>query len=215
MQIIAAATLLVGNFIALSQTNLKRLLAYSSIAHAGYIIMALAASGSEPGVTGIANTAVQSALIYLMAYMFTNLGAFGVVVAVERDNGEGIEINDLVGLYGSHPWLAVAMAVFMFSLIGIPLTAGFIGKWLVFNAVIQAGLIPLAIVGVLTSVVSAYYYVRVVVVMFLDTDAAGPAEVPGATTAVRYAIYASMAGVVLVGVLPSLLSNLVDIIALI
>jgi len=208
--LIAALTLILGNFVALSQQNVKRMLAYSSIAHAGYILMAVAASGSA----GVEDSAVQSMLVYLVAYMFTNLGAFGVILAIEKNDGSGVNVEDFAGLYNSKPMLAVAMALFMFSLTGIPLTAGFMGKWLVFGAVVQAGLIPLAIIGVLTSVVSAFYYVRIIVNMFLQTDAEG-AEATGATRPVTFAIYASMAGTLIVGIVPFFVTNIVQMVQII
>jgi NADH-quinone oxidoreductase subunit N len=207
--IIAAVTLILGNFVALSQKNVKRMLAYSSIAHAGYLLMAVAAAGSA----GVGDVAVQSMLVYLMAYMFTNLGAFGVVLAIENKDGSGVDIDDFAGLFNSQPALALAMAIFMFSLTGVPLTAGFMGKWLVFGSVVQAGLIPLAVIGVLTSVISAFYYVRIIVNMFLNTEAQG-AEGIGATRPVQYAVYASMAGVLIVGILPFFVTNLVQMVQL-
>jgi NADH-quinone oxidoreductase subunit N len=213
IQVIAILTLIIGNFVALAQTNLKRLLAYSSIAHAGYILIAVAAVGSAGIATGVASAAAQGALVYLLAYAFTNLGAFAVVMAVERDDGTGTDLDDLNGLYNSRPMLAIAMAVFMFSLTGIPLTAGFLGKWLVFGAAVQAGLIPLAVIGVLTSVVSAFYYVRVIVNMFLKTEDAG-SEATGETAGVRYAVYASMAGVLIMGIAVPLVTNLINMVNL-
>lgn len=205
--LIAAATMILGNFVALSQTNVKRMLAYSSIAHAGYILMAVAAAGS----VGVGDTAVQAMLIYLLAYAFTNLGAFGVILAIEHNDGTGVDLEDFNGLFNSRPALAVAMAIFMFSLTGVPLTGGFIGKWLVFGSAVQAGLIPLAIIGVLTSVISAFYYVRIIVNMFLNTDAPG-AEGVGATRPVQIAIYASVAGVLIVGIIPFIVTNLVQMV---
>lgn len=214
VQVIAILTLIIGNFVALSQTNVKRLLAYSSIAHAGYILTAVAAVGSAGLVNGVVTAAVQGVLVYLLAYAFTNLGAFGVVLAIENDDGTGTDLDDFNGLFNSRPLLATAMAIFMFSLAGIPLTAGFVGKWLVFSAAVQAGLIPLAIIGVLTSVVSAFYYVRVIVNMFLKTEDAGAPAV-GESTGVRYAIYASMAGVLILGIAVPLVTNLVSMVHLI
>ncbi|MCA9882674.1 MAG: NADH-quinone oxidoreductase subunit N, partial [Anaerolineae bacterium] len=214
IQVIAALTLILGNFVALSQTNIKRMLAYSSIAHAGYILMAVAAVGSAGLTPNIVNTAAQAGLVYLLAYAFTNLGAFAVVLALENKDGTGTELSDFNGLYNSRPMLALAMAVFMFSLTGIPLTAGFMGKWLVFSAAVQAGLIPLAIIGVLTSVISAFYYVRVIVNMFLLTDDAG-SPATGETAGVRYAVYASMAGVLIVGIAVPFVTNLVSMVSLV
>ena len=160
--LIAAATLILGNLIAVSQTNIKRLLAYSSIAHAGYIMMAIAAGGTQ----GVGTSAGQAVAVYLIAYMFTNIGAFAVAMAIERNDGTGTNLEDFVGLSKTRPAMAFMMAVFMLSLTGIPLTAGFMGKWLVFQATLQAELVPLAIIGVLTSVISAFYYVRIIVNMY-------------------------------------------------
>jgi NADH-quinone oxidoreductase subunit N len=206
--LIAAATLILGNFVAIAQTNIKRLLAYSSIAHAGYIMMAVAAGGTA----GIGDQAAQAALVYLMAYMFTNLGAFAIALAIERDDGTGTEVDRFVGLFHSKPLLAVIMAVFMLSLTGIPLTAGFMGKWLVFQATIESGLIWLAVIGVLTSVVSAYYYVGIIVRMFLQDGEGDPAA--GATNYVNWAIYITFAGTLLLGIFPALIVNLAQPVAI-
>ena len=206
--LIAAATMIVGNFVAIAQTNIKRLLAYSSIAHAGYILMAVAAAGSA----GVGDQASQAILVYLMAYMFTNLGAFAVAIALERPDGTGTNIEDFVGLGRSQPTLALMMAFFMLSLTGIPLTAGFMGKWLVFQSTMQSGLIWLAIIGVLTSVVSAYYYVRIIVNMFLR-DGEGDSA-PGLTPNLVWGIYIAFAGTVVLGVLPFLVTNLVNPVAI-
>lgn len=214
IQVLAAATLIIGNLIAISQSNIKRMLAYSSIAHAGYILIALAAIGMSPlaaDKTTLINSAAQAAAIYLLAYMFTNLGAFAVVQALENADGTGTEINDFAGLFRSKPLIAIAMAIFMLSLTGIPLTGGFFGKWLIFNAAVQADLIILVVIGVLTSVISAFYYMRVVVKMFLDVDAEG-SDAPGATRSVTLAIYASMAGVLITGIAIPIVANLVEFI---
>lgn len=202
--LLAAATMLLGNFIAIAQTNIKRLLAYSSIAHAGYILMAVAAAGTA----GVGDRAAQAALVYLMAYMFTNLGAFGVAMAIERSDGTGTDLEDFTGLGRSKPVLALIMAFFMLSLTGIPLTAGFMGKWLVFQSTIEAGLLWLALIGVLTSVVSAYYYVRIIVNMFLRDGAGDPAE--GETRYLNWGVYVSFAGTLVLGVLPFLVINMAN-----
>jgi len=160
---VSAATMIWGNVAAIAQTNIKRMLAYSSIAHAGYLLMALAAA-SDPRV---ADEAVSAALFYLFAYLFSNLGAWAVVLTVERSEGRGLLIEDYAGLGRRRPALALAMTIFMLSLIGVPPTVGFIGKFLVFSVTIEAGLIGLALVGVVTSLVSAYYYLRVVVMMYM------------------------------------------------
>jgi NADH-quinone oxidoreductase subunit N len=203
--IIAALTLILGNLVAVAQSNIKRMLAYSSIAHAGYILMAVAAAGT----TGLTNEATRAALIYLLAYMFTNLGAFGVALAVERDDGSGTNLEDFVGLAKSRPGLALMMAIFMLSLTGIPLTGGFIGKWFVFKATLDAGLVALAIIGVLTSVVSAFYYVRVIVNMYLRD---GEAETPGESRMVNWAVYVAGAGTLIMGIFPFLVTGLSDLV---
>ncbi len=200
--LIAAATMILGNVVAVTQTNIKRLLAYSSIANAGYILIAVAAAAAA----GMSDAAAQAALAYLLAYTFTNLGAFAVAMALEKPDGSGMLISDFNGLARSRPGLALMMAVFMLSLIGIPLTGGFIGKWLVFQVAVEGGLVWLAVVGVLTSVVSAYYYVNVIVSMYLRDGDGDPAA--GATKYVTWGLYVATAGTLLLGVLPLLLTNL-------
>ena len=160
---LSALTMLVGNLLAISQSNIKRMLAYSSIAHAGYILMALAAYG-KPLVAG---QAVASALFYLVTYALTSFGTWAVVIALEKTEGRGLEIADYAGLGRKRPLLAAAMTVFMLSLTGMPPTLGLIGKFYLFRTAIQGGFIGLAIIGVLTSLISAYYYLRVVVTMYM------------------------------------------------
>ena len=160
---VSALTMILGNLIAISQTNIKRLLAYSSIAHAGYILMAFVPYGNPD----VAPVSVAAGLFYLVAYAITNFGAWGVVIALEKSEGRGLEIADYAGLARKHPGLAAAMTVFMLSLIGLPPTVGLVGKFYLFRAVIAGGFTGLAIIGVLTSLISAYYYLRVVVVMYM------------------------------------------------
>ena len=207
--IIAILTLVLGNFVAISQRNLKRMLAYSSIAHAGYIMVAVAAAGTA----GVADAATQSALVYMMAYMFTNLGAFAVVMAIEKEDGSGGNIDDIIGLAKSRPLMAMAMTVFMLSLTGIPLTAGFVGKFMIFSSAIQAGLYGLAVIGVLTSVVSAFYYVRVVVNMYLR-DSSGDLQPALDTPYVRWAINITLAGTLIFGIFYPLATNLVSMVSI-
>ena len=159
----AALTMILGNVIAIAQTNIKRLLAYSSIAHAGYILMAFVPYGNPD----VAPVSIAAGLFYLVAYAVTNFGAWGVVIALEKTEGRGLEIADYAGLARKHPALAAAMTVFMLSLIGLPPTLGLVGKIYLFRAVIDGGFYGLAIIGVLTSLVSAYYYLRVVVIMYM------------------------------------------------
>jgi NADH-quinone oxidoreductase subunit N len=162
--VLAALTMILGNVVAIVQTNIKRLLAYSSIAHSGYIMMALVSIGQK----NLANNAVSAALFYLLGYAFTNFGAWAVVIALERAEGKGLNIEDYAGLARKYPGLAAAMLVFMFSFIGVPPTLGFLGKFYLFSVVIEGGNIPLAIIAVLTSLISAYYYLRVIVVMYMQ-----------------------------------------------
>ncbi len=153
-----------GNVAAIAQSNIKRMLAYSSIAHAGYILMVLPAA-ADPSVT---SEALGAALFYLLAYAVTNLGAWGIVVALERQEGQGLAIQDYAGLATRRPGLALAMLLFMLSLTGLPPSAGFVGKFYLFRVVLQADLVWLALVGVVTSLISAYYYLRVVIVMYMQ-----------------------------------------------
>jgi len=192
--VLAVLTMTVGNVTAIAQTNVKRMLAYSSIAHAGYILVALA-TGTKLGSGGI--------LFYLAAYVFMNLGAFAVIVALARRDDERLNIDDYAGLGLSRPALGAAMAVFMFSLAGVPPTAGFMGKLYIFSAAVQAGYIGLAIIGVANSVVSAYYYLRLTVVMYMST--APGASVPGQrpAPALGLAVLVAIAGTLLLGLFPS------------
>jgi NADH-quinone oxidoreductase subunit N len=163
LAVISALTMIVGNLLAISQTNIKRLLAYSSIAHAGYILMAFVPYGQR----GVVATSVAAGLFYLVSYTLTNFGVWAVVIALEKKEGKGLEIADYAGLGRKHPRLAAAMAVFMLSLTGIPPTLGFVGKFYLFRAAIEGQFYLLAVIGVVTSLISAYYYLRVVVTMYM------------------------------------------------
>jgi NADH-quinone oxidoreductase subunit N len=156
--VLAVLTMTLGNLVAIAQKNIKRMLAYSSIAHAGYIMVAMVAASE---------LSTASILYYLLAYAFMNLGAFGVVILYGRKGEENILVSDYSGMASKYPALAVAMAVFMFSLAGIPPTAGFVGKFYIFSAAIKAGYIGLAIIGVLNSALSVYFYLRVTVMMYM------------------------------------------------
>jgi NADH-quinone oxidoreductase subunit N len=160
---LAALTMIVGNVIAISQTDIKRLLAYSSIAHAGYILMAFVPYGNPD----VRDVSIAAGLFYLVSYAVTNFGAWGVVIALEKKEGKGLAIEDYAGLGKKHPALAAAMTVFILSLIGFPPTLGMVGKFYLFRSVIDGGFTGLAIIGVLTSLISAFYYLRVVVNMYM------------------------------------------------
>jgi NADH-quinone oxidoreductase subunit N len=157
--VLAIVTMLVGNLAALVQGNLKRLLAYSSIAHAGYLLTALVA---------VPTLASEAVLFYLVAYAAVNLGAFGAIAALARGGREPATVADVAGLAERRPVLAAALTLFLVSLTGIPPTAGFVGKFYLFGAAVASGWVVLALVGVLTSVVSSYYYLRIVVAMYME-----------------------------------------------
>ncbi len=165
LAILAVLTMTVGNILALVQEDVKRLLAYSSIAQAGYVLVA-AVAGSELGARAV--------LFYLLGYVFTNLGAFAVITAWGRRGESQVPVADLAGQGFRRPWQAAALTLFLLSLTGIPLTAGFVGKFYLFEAAVEAGWVWLAIVAVLNSVVSAFYYLHLVVVMYMrePTEAA-------------------------------------------
>jgi len=151
--------MVIGNVAAVAQNNIKRMLAYSAVAHAGFILCALVAI-QQPG-------AEQSFLYYILAYSLTNLGAFAVVIALEQAGEERFDIGDLAGLGWRQPLLGVAMTIFMLSLAGVPPLAGFFAKWLVFQVTYQAGFWWLALIGLLSSVISAFYYLRIIVNMYM------------------------------------------------
>jgi NADH-quinone oxidoreductase subunit N len=163
----AVLTMTVGNLAAIAQQNIKRMLAYSSIAHAGYLLIALVAAG-QAGLTGL--------LYYLLAYAFMTLGAFAVVVALEQRQDRYLLLDDYSGLGFRYPLLGVAMVLFMFSLSGLPPTAGFMAKFYVFSAAVEQGYIALTVIGVLNSLISIYYYLRPIVLMYMEES---KADVPG------------------------------------
>ncbi len=155
---VAVATMILGNVVAIVQTNIKRMLAYSSIAHAGYALIGIIVGGG---------LGTMSLMLYLMIYALMNLGAFGVVIILRKGGMRGEDIADFTGLAKKNPVAAVIMLIFMFSLTGLPPTAGFVAKFYLFMGAVEAGLVWLAVVGVLLSAVSAYYYLRVVMVMYM------------------------------------------------
>lgn len=156
--VISVLTMTVGNLVALVQTNIKRMLAYSSIAHAGYLFIALLVRNQ---------LGMVSLLFYLLVYVFMNLGAFAVVMYLDKKGEESLAISDYAGLGGRYPFIGLSMALFMCSLAGIPPTAGFAGKFFIFKAGINAGYAGLVLVGVLNSVLSVFYYLRLLVIMYM------------------------------------------------
>ena len=198
-EVLAIITMTVGNIAAVTQTNIKRILAYSSIAHAGYLLIGIVA-GTSRGVTAM--------MIYLFIYSFMQIGAFAIVVMLHRLDVVGDELKDFSGLASRHPFAAFAMLLFMLSLGGIPPTAGFMGKLWLFGAAIESGYVWLAVIGVLNSAISLYYYIRIVVFMYLKKDTMGsePTANPALTLALGLAVVATIA----LGVYPRLLFELAD-----
>jgi NADH-quinone oxidoreductase subunit N len=190
--VLAALTMILGNIVAIVQQNLKRMLAYSSIAHAGYALVALVAQ-SAPGVS--------SMLYYLIAYALMSIGSFAVLTVIATQGDERYAFDDYAGLGTTHPWLAALMTLFMFALAGFPPTAGFAGKFYIFSAAVQSGYYSLALIGVLTSVVSVVYYARVVIMMYMhESDSALPRAPVAPTTVALLALTAF--GTLYLGVLP-------------
>jgi len=165
----AGASMIYGNFVAISQTELKRMLSFSTIAHSGYLLLGLytISQGAESS---------ESMVTYLFFYALANLGAFAVISAFEERNQKDLSLDQISGLGMKHPILGVCLTVFLLSMAGIPLTSGFIGKYGLFSSAVNAGEIPLVVVAVLTSVVSVYYYLRVIVYLFMKESSASPAN---------------------------------------
>ena len=191
---VAAVTMTAGNVVAIAQSNLKRMLAYSSVAHVGYMLMGLVAGG----VSG-----AGAVLYYLLAYTFTTIGAFGVILMlVERAGEEAVDVGGYAGLARRHPLLAATLSLFLLSLIGIPPLAGFVGKFYLFGAAVRAGYVWLTVVAVLNSAIAAYYYLRVIVYMYMrESDATAARLSP--TFAGTLALVIAAVGIVLLGVAPA------------
>jgi NADH-quinone oxidoreductase subunit N len=190
----ALATMVVGNFAALKQTNVKRMLAYSSIAHAGYVLVA---------VTAHSDTGAAAAMFYLAAYAFTNIGAFAVVTYFARKGEKYVAIEDFAGLAQRQPVMAAMMTIFLLSLIGVPLTGGFFGKFYIFKASLDANLVWLTVLGLLNSAVAAYYYLHILVVMYMKEPGESVDNLPPAGFALKVAVYASAIGTLVLGIFPS------------
>jgi NADH-quinone oxidoreductase subunit N len=166
--LLAVASMTLGNVVAILQDNVKRMLAYSSIAHAGYMLMGLIAVGAAGDDVLTQRYGMTAVILYLIVYTFTNIGAFGLVAMLRRKDVVGENVDDFRGLARTNPVAAAAMLVFLLSLAGIPCTSGFIGKWWLFGAAIQADYAWLAVVAVLNSTISLYYYARIVVAMYMS-----------------------------------------------
>jgi NADH-quinone oxidoreductase subunit N len=190
----ALATMIVGNFAAIRQTNIKRLLAYSSIAHAGYVLVA---------VTAHSDTGAAAAMFYLAAYALTNIGAFAVVTYFARKGEKYVDIEDFSGLAQRQPMMAAMMTIFLLSLIGVPLTGGFFGKFYIFKSALDANLVWLTVLGLLNSAVAAYYYLRILVVMYMEEPGASAENLPPVGLGLKVAVYASAIGTLILGIFPS------------
>ncbi|MBI4240140.1 MAG: NADH-quinone oxidoreductase subunit N [Candidatus Rokubacteria bacterium] len=189
----AVLTMTVGNVVAIAQSNLKRMLAYSAVAHIGYMLVGVVAGGSL-GTGGV--------LFYLLVYTFTTVGAFGVILLLERGGQEAVNLADYAGLATRHPVLALTLSVFLLSLIGIPPTAGFVGKFYLFAAAIRAGYLWLVVIAVLNSAVAAYYYLRLIVYMYMrDPEGLPTAYAP--SLAGNLALGLAVWGVLQFGVMPA------------
>lgn len=195
----ATLTMTLGNVAALVQTRIKRMLAYSAIAHAGYLLVALV-PGTELGGIGL--------LYYLVAYSLTNLGAFAIVALLRSEDDQGLQLSNLAGLGYRRPWLGALMALFMFSLAGLPPTAGFVGKFYIFSGAIESGHFGLAILGVINSVISVYYYLRVVVWMYMSPDPAGEDPIVKTAWPLAAALAITALGVLQLGLFPGSLYEL-------
>jgi NADH-quinone oxidoreductase subunit N len=190
--VLAVMTMIIGNVIAISQTNIKRMLAYSSIAHAGYAMVGMVAA-NEIGYSGL--------LFYMLAYTFMNIGAFAVLTLAGKKGEENLTLEGFSGFGFKRPYLGVAMTIFLFSLMGLPPTAGFTGKFYIFAGAIDAGYIWLVIIGVLNSAVSLYYYLRVMVYMYFRDPVEDYSWVSLPAAAV-ISIVISIIGVFYLGIIP-------------
>jgi NADH-quinone oxidoreductase subunit N len=192
MGLLAALTMILGNVIAVVQPNLKRMLAYSSIAHAGYIAVAFTANSQQGG---------SAALFYTLAYAAMNLGAFAIVTILGRARDERVQLGDYAGLASKRPGLAALLSLFLLSLAGVPGTAGFAGKFFIFRSAVESNLTGLAIIGVLTTVVSFYYYLYVIVQMYMREPGEDFADAR-VTPALVVALLVAVGGTLYLGILP-------------
>ncbi|MEE8152512.1 MAG: NADH-quinone oxidoreductase subunit N [candidate division NC10 bacterium] len=191
--VVALLTMGVGNIAALTQQSIKRMLAYSSIAHAGYLLVAVVA-GTSRGFSSI--------LFYLVVYAFMNLGAFAVIIALARQGEESPTLSSYAGLGFRHPVLAFSMAVFMFSLAGLPPTGGFMGKFYIFSAAVEADYVGLVIIAVVCSLISVFFYLRVVVVMYMEEPREGHSS-PVLSPAILVTLFLATAAILQLGLLPA------------
>ncbi len=187
--VISVLTMVIGNLIALRQTNVKRILAYSSIAHAGYILIAILAGDN----TGL--------IFYLTAYLFMNIGAFAAVIGMSKTGTEYLELENFSGIGFKYPWIGATFAVFLLSLAGFPPTAGFLAKFYVFSAAVRQNLVPLVVIGVLASLISVFYYLRIVVYMYMR-EPAQEVEIEPENPALFLVLFLCLYGVLQLGIFP-------------
>jgi NADH-quinone oxidoreductase subunit N len=192
----ALATMIVGNFAALLQTNIKRMLAYSSVAHAGYVLVAIVAN-SGSGMAAV--------MFYMAAYALMNMGAFAVVTYFSRQGERYLEIDDLAGLASRQPATAALLSILLFSLIGVPLTGGFFAKFYVFKAAIESDLVWLTVLGLLTSAVAAFYYLRILVIMYMREPGESTEHLPPMPAGISFVLWVTALGTLVLGIYPSLI----------
>jgi NADH-quinone oxidoreductase subunit N len=190
----ALGTMLIGNLGALLQTNVKRMLGYSSIAHAGYVMVALTAAST---------VGVSAAMFYLASYAVMNIGAFAVIGYVASRNERFVKIEDLAGLGRRQPAVAALLSIFVFSLIGVPLTGGFVGKFYVFQAALNSHLVWLTVLGLVNSAIAAYYYLKIIVAIYMKAPDIATMQLETPPISLRLAIWVSAIGVLALGLFPS------------
>jgi NADH-quinone oxidoreductase subunit N len=181
--------MVVGNLVALRQTNLKRILAYSSIAHAGYLLIAILARDNS------------SLVFYLTVYLFMNIGAFAAVIALSRKGKEYLELEDYAGVGFKYPWIGVTFSIFLLSLAGFPPTGGFLAKFYIFSTAVRQDLLPLVIIGVLASLISVFYYLRIIVYMYMK-EPAREIEIAIENPALFLVLFFCLYGVLQLGLYP-------------
>lgn len=203
--VLAILTMTVGNVVAIAQNNVKRMLAYSSIAHAGYALVGFIAAGAAPDLEH-RNAAIAAVIFYLLTYAVMNLGAFAVVQLIARTADRRTEVEDYNGIGFQSPWLAFSLSLFLLSLLGMPLTAGFMGKLMVFRVALDQGYYTLVVIGVLNAAISAYYYLRLIIVMFFRerTTVWSAPQVPAS---IQVALVITILGVLYLGIFPDRVIN--------
>jgi NADH-quinone oxidoreductase subunit N len=205
LMVLAIATMTVGNVVAITQNNVKRMLAYSSIAHAGYAVVGFVAAGAATDIEH-RDAAIVAVIFYLLTYAVMNLGAFAVVQMIARAGDRRTEVEDYSGIGFQSPWLAFALSLFLLSLLGMPLTAGFIGKVMVFRAALDQGYYVLVVIGVLNTAVSAYYYLRLIIVMFFR-ERTTTWDAPRIPASIGVVLVVTILGVFYLGLFPGRVIN--------